>query len=123
MAKLLDLILLFSVFPLISAQYGNSNSSPTTTASSSTTTSTSPSGIHIVDVGEDGLTFDPASLSVSPGEKVEFHFHPQNHSVIQAAFDNPCHPLSGTGFFSGFVATTGESVSPSGFSREPGKGI
>ncbi|RHZ62998.1 hypothetical protein CDV55_104021 [Aspergillus turcosus] len=50
------------------------------------------------------------TLSVSPGSKVEFHFFPGNHSVVQAAFSNPCHPLSQSSFFSGFVpATNGES--------------
>ncbi|KAB8239033.1 cupredoxin domain-containing protein [Aspergillus alliaceus] len=80
-------------------------------ASHTTTSSTSaPSAIHSVDVGEDGFTFDPDTLAVSPGGKVEFHFYPGNHSVVQAAFSRPCHPLSESNFFSGFIpATDGES--------------
>jgi hypothetical protein len=30
---------------------------------------------------------------------------PQNHSVTQSSFGNPCHPLASGGFFSGFVPT------------------
>lgn len=106
--------LLLSCLPLVTAQYGNggggSSSSATTSAESATTTS-SPSGTYTVDVGEDGFVFDPDSLTVPPGGKVEFHFYPGNHSVVQAAFDNPCHPSSSTAFFSGFVpASSGESV-------------
>ncbi|KAJ6024656.1 cupredoxin [Penicillium herquei] len=72
--------------------------------------STSQTGlVHKVDVGEHGLLFDPASLSASVGDTVEFHFYPQNHSVAQASFDNACHPLNSSGFFSGFVPTSEES--------------
>lgn len=111
MVRLFDTILLFSAFPLIYAQYGGSNNSPTTTTAVPTTSSTSASsGVHMVNVGENGFTFTPASLNASPGEKVEFHFFPQNHSVAQASFENPCHPMGGTGFFTGFVLTSEESV-------------
>ncbi|GAQ04125.1 hypothetical protein ALT_1446 [Aspergillus lentulus] len=66
--------------------------------------------VHTVDVGEHGFTFDPDTLSVSPGDKVEFHFYPGDHSVAQAAFSKPCHPLNQSSFFSGFIpATNGES--------------
>ncbi|KAJ5715281.1 uncharacterized protein N7483_012462 [Penicillium malachiteum] len=65
--------------------------------------------VHKIDVGEDGFSFDPASLSASVGDTVEFHFYPQNHSVAQASFDDPCHPLNSSGFFSGFVPTSEES--------------
>ncbi|OJJ42160.1 hypothetical protein ASPZODRAFT_105718 [Penicilliopsis zonata CBS 506.65] len=59
-----------------------------------------------VDVGEDGLTYSPDTLHLSAGDKVEFHFYPGNHSVVQAAFDSPCHPKNDTSIFSGFIATT-----------------
>jgi len=55
-----------------------------------------------VDVGEDGLVFTPDSITAAVGDKVQFAFYPQNHSVIQAAFSTPCNPLAG-GIFSGFV--------------------
>ncbi|QKX59647.1 uncharacterized protein TRUGW13939_06784 [Talaromyces rugulosus] len=76
------------------------SSSATTSLPSSTTSS---AAVQTIDVGESGLTFDPDTLTVSPGGKVEFHFYPGNHSVVQASFANPCHPLSETSFFSGFV--------------------
>ncbi|KAJ5368868.1 uncharacterized protein N7496_008628 [Penicillium cataractarum] len=108
--NLLSTIALFSSLPLIHAQYGNQAKSSATTAASSTTSTTSAaSGIHTVDVGEDGLTFNPDSLTVSPGDKVEFHFYPPDHSVVQASFDNPCQPISSGGFFSGFFQTSQES--------------
>jgi len=55
-----------------------------------------------VDVGEDGFVYDPDTITAAPGDQVQFTFYPQNHSVIQAAFDSPCNPMSG-GIFSGFV--------------------
>ncbi|CEJ60927.1 hypothetical protein PMG11_09481 [Penicillium brasilianum] len=106
----LSSIVLFSSLTLIHAQYGNQVQAATTTTSSSTTsTSSAASSIHTVDVGEDGLTFNPASLTVSPGDKVEFHFYPPEHSVVEASFDNPCQPSSSGGFFSGFFQTSKES--------------
>ncbi|KAF4216352.1 hypothetical protein CNMCM8980_005261 [Aspergillus fumigatiaffinis] len=89
MAGALNLILAISWLPLIYAQSG---------------------AVHTVDVGEHGLTFDPDTLTVSPGSKVEFHFYPSSHSVAQAAFSKPCHPLNESSFYSGTIpATDGES--------------
>ncbi|KAJ5342594.1 hypothetical protein N7541_011718 [Penicillium brevicompactum] len=96
---------ILAVLPLINAQYGNAGK----TTSASSTAASAPSTIHKVDVGEDGFTFDPDTLNVPPGESVEFHFYPQNHSVAQASFDNPCHPANSTSFSSGFLPTTQES--------------
>jgi plastocyanin len=65
-----------------------------------------------VDVGDNGFTYDPDTLTVSPGGEVEFHFYPGNHSVVQAAFSKPCSPMNDGSVFSGFVAPeSGESVS------------
>lgn len=101
--------------PLVVADYGNYGESSTSTMSDSSPTMTSAassSGTHTVDVGEHGLSFDPDTITAAPGDMVEFHFYPGNHSVAQASFDNPCHPMSSSSFFSGFVgATGGESVS------------
>ncbi|KAF3392668.1 hypothetical protein F1880_008576 [Penicillium rolfsii] len=88
MMHLLTTALLFFSFPLIHAQDGN---------------------VHTVDVGEDGLTFNPASLTAAPGDKVEFHFYPPEHNVVRASFANPCQPISSGGFFSGSFRTSGES--------------
>ncbi|KAJ5319782.1 hypothetical protein N7508_000065 [Penicillium antarcticum] len=96
---------LLFVLPLTNAQYGSNDTSMTTTASTTTTGSAS-SSTHKVDVGKNGFTFDPETLTVAAGEKVEFHFYPQNHSMTQASFDNPCHPISASSFSSGFMPTT-----------------
>ncbi|KAF3008237.1 hypothetical protein E8E15_001125 [Penicillium rubens] len=75
MARMLQFILTLFWLPVINAQYGGGQSSSTTTAPSST----SPSGtaaVQSVSVGEHGLTFSPDTLTVSPGDKVEFHFYP-----------------------------------------------
>ena len=64
-----------------------------------------------VTVGADGkFAYNPNNIIATPGTQVEFDFFPKNHSVIQSSFDNPCHPLAGGGFFSGFVPT---AVAPS----------
>lgn len=65
----------------------------------------------MVDAGEDGVVYTSNTLHIALGDKVEFHFYPGNHSVAQAAFDNPCHLLSDTSLFSGFVSpSSDESV-------------
>ena len=65
---------------------------------------------HDVKVGMDALTFSPNTTTAAAGDTVTFHFYPQKHSVVQAAFASPCEPLAG-GFFSGFVPTSsGESM-------------
>lgn len=101
----------FALFflPLVGAQYGgggkDSRDMPTTTASS--TDSGSPSSTtQSVDVGENGFIFNPDTIHVPAGGVVEFHFYPGDHSVVQAAFDNPCHPMSDTSFFSGSIPAT-----------------
>ena len=63
-----------------------------------------------VDVGKNGLTFEPNNIIEPKGTVVSFMFHPKNHSVVQSSFDKPCQPLSG-GFSSGSIPVT---TSPSG---------
>ncbi|KAE8330927.1 Cupredoxin [Aspergillus sergii] len=102
-------------FILMQLQLAIAQNSTTTSDTSSSTTSisigtASPSAVQTVDVGEHGFSFDPDTLKVDPGGKVEFHFYPGNHSVAQASFSNPCHPMNDSSFFSGFIApATGES--------------
>lgn len=103
--------------PLVDAQYGGGGSSssttPTTTTASSTNTASASSTIQSVDVGKSGFTFNPNTIHVPAGGVVEFHFYPGAHSVAQAAFNNPCHPMSDTSFFSGFMtsANNGQVIS------------
>ncbi|KAJ4328538.1 hypothetical protein N0V84_001055 [Fusarium piperis] len=57
--------------------------------------------VHVVKVGDGGLTFSPADLKAAVGDTVEFHFYRGTHSVAQSSFDKPCEPLNSTSFFSG----------------------
>ncbi|RJE26401.1 extracellular serine-rich protein [Aspergillus sclerotialis] len=100
----------FALFclPLVGAQYGGDgggSSDTTTTTASSTESGSASSTTKSVDVGESGLTFNPDTIHIPAGGVVEFHFYPGDHSVAQAAFDNPCHPISDTGFFSGSMSS------------------
>lgn len=52
-------------------------------------------------------TFDPATITASHGDILEFHFEPKNHSVVSGLYAFPCTPMQlGTGFFSGFSFNT-----------------
>lgn len=58
------------------------------------------------------LQFEPASINASVGDIVEFHFGPNNHSVVMGDLAKPCQPASAGGFYSGFLPTSsGENVS------------
>lgn len=105
MMNLMSTLILFSSFPLIHSSSTTNVASPTAPTTSAT------SSVHTIDVGEDGLTFNPASLTVAPGDKVEFHFYSPEHSVAQASFANPCQPIGSGGFYSGLIRTAKESVS------------
>ncbi|KAK7402776.1 hypothetical protein QQX98_011485 [Neonectria punicea] len=98
-------LLTLSALGSVLAQYGDSGSKTTATAAASSSTS-SVDGVHVVKVGDGGLTFDPEELTASVGDVVEFHFYPQAHSVAQSSFDAPCEPLNTTSFFSGPVAVS-----------------
>ncbi|SPO03303.1 uncharacterized protein DNG_05985 [Cephalotrichum gorgonifer] len=58
--------------------------------------------------GTAGTFFSPESITAPVGSMVQFQFMGGNHTVTQAAFSNPCQPLSSTnasavGFHSDFV--------------------
>ncbi|KAH0566247.1 hypothetical protein GP486_000345 [Trichoglossum hirsutum] len=59
-----------------------------------------------IDVGEDGLVMSPKNVKANVGDVVQFTFYPPQHTVVQAAFDKPCEPLSG-GFYSGVMSVSG----------------
>lgn len=61
--------------------------------------STALAAVHTVDVGEDGLKFDPQTLTAAKGDIVIFTFYP-SHDVAQASFSDPCKPSS-NGFYGG----------------------
>ncbi|MCJ1234566.1 hypothetical protein MMC14_002527 [Varicellaria rhodocarpa] len=75
---------LLALLPLVAAQFQNST-------------------VHNVDVGKGGLIFSPNSLTANVGDKVQFTYYPQNHSVAQSSFGTPCAPLSTDAIFSGFM--------------------
>jgi plastocyanin len=113
MMNLISTVVLVSSLPLIQAQFNYNTGSSTTTAAAASTTATAAAikGVHVVNAGQNGgFSYSPSSLNVAVGEKVEFHFFPPEHSVVQGSFDDPCHPSNGTGFFSGFVTGNQESV-------------
>jgi hypothetical protein len=59
----------------------------------------------LVNVGEGGNYFVHPNFPASVGDVVVFGFGgpgPQNHSVVQGTYSNPCFPLDG-GFYSGFM--------------------
>jgi len=92
--------------PVILAQYdyGGSGGGSTTGSSPSSTSApaSTASGVHTVDVGQNGLTYNPNTVNASVGDTILFNFHPINHSVVQSTFDKPCQPQS-NGIFSGFM--------------------
>ncbi|KAM5348199.1 hypothetical protein ACJ41O_008023 [Fusarium nematophilum] len=94
-----------SALPAVFAQYGGDSSGDTTTGASAAATSGSSStdGVHVVKVGDGGLTMDPDQLTAEVGDVVEFHFYKGAHSVAQSSFADPCQPLNTTGFFSGAI--------------------
>lgn len=47
------------------------------------------SEVHVVDVGEDGLKFEPQTLNPKKGDTVIFHLYPR-HNVVSGSFDKPC---------------------------------
>ncbi|KAL7915806.1 hypothetical protein GGI35DRAFT_430711 [Trichoderma velutinum] len=52
-------------------------------------------------------TFDPSTIKAADGDILEFIFEPKNHSVVAGDYRYPCSPMElGTGFFSGFFATS-----------------
>jgi len=61
--------------------------------------------VHVVDVGKDGLTYTPSSITANPGDFVEMRFYAQNHTLVQSAFKTPCTPLA-DGIFAGFHPST-----------------
>lgn len=58
------------------------------------------SEVHTVEVGDEGLDFNPPTLDVKKGDTVIFHLNPV-HDVAFGSFDKPCEsddssPYSGS---------------------------
>ncbi|KAF4459752.1 extracellular serine-rich [Fusarium albosuccineum] len=93
-----------AALPLALAQYGDSTGDKTTAASAAASSSASSAdGVHVVKVGDGGLTFDPAEVTAAVGDTIEFHFYKGAHSVAQSNFSDPCQPINSSAIFSGPV--------------------
>lgn len=58
------------------------------------------------------LYFKPMNVNASVGDVLEFHFLPNNHSVVMGDINDPCKPAASGGFYSGFLPVEdGEAVS------------
>lgn len=57
------------------------------------------SEVHTVDVGEDGLKFEPQTLNPKKGDTVIFHLYPR-HNVVSTTFSTPC-VSNGDSWYSG----------------------
>lgn len=65
--------------------------------------------VHVVKVGNSNgtLAYSPNSIKAAVGDMVQFQFAPNNHTVTQSTFDQPCQPIALhsniTGIYSGFM--------------------
>ncbi|KAJ7134882.1 hypothetical protein C8R44DRAFT_771718 [Mycena epipterygia] len=66
-----------------------------------------------VKVGENnGLTFDPTTVTAAVGDEIAFQFLAKNHSVTQSTFANPCAIMTtpSAGIDSGFQAVSANAT-------------
>jgi plastocyanin len=93
----------------------------TTTSSAFFSTGTGTSSgqivVHVVKVGNANgtLAYSPNNIKANVGEMVQFQFAPNNHTVTQSTFAQPCQPIRlnspGTvGFYSGFMAVSASAT-------------
>ena len=99
-----------------------SMSSEMPTATGTASASTASIAVYVVKVSNKNgdLTFEPDNMTAPVGSMVQFQFYPKNHSVVQAAFSNPCEPINKvmpevTGFKSGFMPTKKDDKMMPGF--------
>jgi len=60
---------------------------------------------HLVLVGDNGLNFNPTTVTAAQGDNVIFEFRAKNHTVTQSSFAQPCTSLqtpAGPGVDSGY---------------------
>jgi len=55
-----------------------------------------------VQVGSNGLNFNPTTVTAASGDTIEFVFMPKNHTVTQSTFAAPCTAMS-SGIDSGYM--------------------
>jgi plastocyanin len=102
---------------LIRSTDNSKAASTTSSASSSLSTGTSGSvTVHVVKVGNANgtLAYSPNNIKANVGDMVQFQFAPNNHTVTQSTFDQPCQPIAAnsnvTGFYSGFMPVSANST-------------
>ncbi|KLO12285.1 hypothetical protein SCHPADRAFT_854167 [Schizopora paradoxa] len=69
--------------------------------------------VHQVNVGDNGLFFNPQTITAIEGDIVTFNFIGRNHSVTQSSQDAPCTRLQG-GFNSGLLGIGNDTTAPPG---------
>jgi plastocyanin len=89
----------------------------TSSAASSTGTSTGEVVVHAVKVGNANgtLQYSPNNIKANVGDFVQFQFAPNNHTVTQSTFAQPCQPIALnspniTGFYSGFMPVSASAT-------------
>ncbi|ETS87192.1 hypothetical protein PFICI_01020 [Pestalotiopsis fici W106-1] len=98
------------------AASASSATTPTTTAAELSATESSSTRTPTTTTVSVGLNhdFNPDSIIAEPGDVIKFIFYPTNHSVVRAAYENPCIPYNyvnpgGDTFFSGpKISSTGD---------------
>ncbi|KAH7027800.1 uncharacterized protein B0I36DRAFT_327954 [Microdochium trichocladiopsis] len=71
----------------------STSASTTTSTRTPTTTSSRPPATITVKVGLQH-DFQPDVITARKGDVIHFDFYPRNHSVVRAAFKNPCIPYN-----------------------------
>lgn len=106
----------FTSFALSALSIGSALAA-TTTSSSTASTSTGQVKVHVVKVGNANgtLAYSPNNVKANVGDMVQFQFAPNNHTVTQSTFAQPCQPIAMnmagvTGFYSGFMPVSASST-------------
>ncbi|KUJ21609.1 Cupredoxin [Mollisia scopiformis] len=72
--------------------------------------------VHVVQVGAANgtLAYFPNNIKAAVGDMIQFQFAPNNHTVTQSTFDQPCMPIAMnsnvTGVYSGFMPVTASAT-------------
>jgi len=106
----------FTTFALSALSIGSALAA-STTSSASSSTSTGQVTVHVVKVGNANgtLAYSPNNIKANVGDMVQFQFAPNNHTVTQSTFAQPCQPIAlnqagTTGFYSGFMPVSATST-------------
>jgi len=67
-----------------------------------------------IDVGKNGFSFSPSTITAAVGDVLAFHFFGPTHTVVEGDFANPCVFKAG-GFYSGQMQGSGSGEGPNLF--------